>query len=190
MTNIFRLFVLTGFTALALTSCTVVTATNLPGKTSAKIPKNICGTYGLEYPGDLAALAGEGDDQTVVTLKSDRVLIQNTDGTTETMLGDSLFYSTIGKQGYLSLGAAPNLSVFKVVKSGKDVHLYSLCSEEYVTGDDLGKHFAKVEEIPGEPTESGEAGTPSFLVTIDDKKLDSYFKSTIPMKDPFKLVRR
>jgi hypothetical protein len=190
MMRFLRFFALTGFTAIALTSCTFVSSTNLPGKTAKKIPKNICGKYALEYPGDLAALAGEGDQQTIVTLKSDRVIVESSDGTTETLLGDSLFYSMIGKQGYLSLGAAPNLSVFKVVKTGKDVYLYSMCSEEYITAEDLSQHFSKVEEIPGEPDENGEPGSPSFVVTIDDQKLDGYFKSGLPMKDPFKLVKK
>lgn len=186
--NFLRFAVVALLLAVAATSCTVITSRNIPGKEADKIPKNMLGKYKLEYPGDLAGLT-EGNE-TIVTFKSDRVLVENAEGSSESFLGDSLYYSTIGKQGYLSLGKAPNLTVFRVVKSGKDFHLFTLCASDYVSAADLQQYFSDVEEIPGEVSEDGEPGTPSFLVTIDDKKLDGFYKSKIPMADPFKLIKQ
>jgi hypothetical protein len=186
--NFLRFFAFAGVLAAAMTSCTVVTSTNVPGKKETKIPKNMLGKYKLEYPGDLAGLT-EGNE-TMVTFKSDRVIVENAEGSSESILGDSLYYSTIKKQGYLSLGKEPNLSVFRVVKSGKDIHLFSLCATDYISAADLQQYFSSVEEIPGEVSDEGEPGTPSFVVTIDDQKLDKYYKSEIPMKDPFKLIKQ
>lgn len=188
MKKFLHVFPLLAFAAIALVSCTFVTSTNLPGKKAEKIPKNLIGKYMLEYPDALAALAGE--TSTIVTLKADRIIVENMDGTSETMLGDSLYYSQIGEQGYITLGEAPDFNVFKVVKSGKDIHLYSMCSENYSAITDFQQYFSHIREIPGEPDEYGDATPSSYAVTIDDKKLDDYYKSDIPMKDPFKLVYR
>lgn len=186
--NFLRFFAFAGILATAMASCTVITSTNVPGKKETKIPKSLLGKYRLEYPGDLASLT-EGNE-TTVTFESDRVIVENAEGSSESILGDSLYYSTIKKQGYLSLGKEPNVSVFRVVKSGRDIHLFTLCASDYVSASDLQQYFLKVEEIPGEMSDEGEPGTPSFVVTIDDQKLDAYYKSGIPMKDPFKLIRQ
>lgn len=188
--NRFRFLAFTGLLTILMTSCTVVTTTNVPGKKGAKFPKNMLGKYLLEYPGSLAALTeGEGA-QTYVTFKSKSMIITNSDGDTETQLGDSLFISSIGKQLYISLGAEPNISVFRIEKSGKNILLYSMCTENYITTADLNPFFSKVEEVAGEPDENGEAGASSFVVTIDDSKLDEYYKSGLPMKDPFTLKKQ
>jgi hypothetical protein len=186
--NILRYCTFIGLVIISLASCTIVTSTNVPGKKATKFPKSLIGKYELQYPEALSMLAGEVP--TYVTFKADRMIIDNTEGQTTNMIGDSLFLSTIGKQVYISLGVEPNISVFKIVKSGKNLELFSMCSSEGVTLSDLENYFSKVEEIPGEVDDEGEVGESSYTVTIDDAKLDSYFKSKLPMSDPFKLIKQ
>lgn len=180
---------LSGLLLLALASCTVVTSTNLPGSKLDEIPKNLRGKYEVQYPGDLAELTADPDAKSYVTFKADRMVMTSKDGDSETMLGDSLFFTKIGKQIYISLGVAPDLTVFKVLKKGKDIQLFSMYSEEAIGTAELSPYFSKVEEIPGEPDENGEPGLPSYKVTIDDKKLASYFESGLSMQDPFILKK-
>lgn len=184
-----RFLAIAGLLAAAFTSCTVVTSTNAPGKKQDKMPKGMIGRYELEYPGDLASLM-EGAGKTYIEIKSDRLVIESQGEMTESLLNDSLYFSAIGKQQYLCLGKEPNLSVFKVVKDKKDFLLYTMCANDYVDQASLSPYFTKVQEIPGEIDEDGQQGDPSFVVTIDDKKLDSYFKSDIPSKEPFRLKRQ
>ena len=187
--NILRYCALTSLLIVSLASCTIVTSTNIPGKKATKFPKSMLGKFELQYPESLAMLSGEGVS-TYVTFKADRMIIDNEEGQTINMIGDSLFFSTIGKQQYLSLGVEPNISVFKIVKNGKNLDLFSMCASEAITLSDLEYYFAKVEEIPGEADDEGEAGASSYTVTIDDAKLDDYFKSKLPMADPFKLIKQ
>ncbi len=183
-------YLLSGLLLLALASCTPVTTTNLPGEKLDKIPKNLLGTFELQYPGDLAELTSDPAAKTYVTIKSDRILMTDQNGDSETMLGDSLYFSKIGKQVYLSMGERPDFTVFKVVKKGKDIQLFCLYSDNAEIGSsELSPFFSTVTEIQGEPDENGEPGMTSYRVTVDDKKLASYFESEIPMADPFILKK-
>lgn len=182
-------FFLTGLLLLTLASCTPVTSTNMPGEKLDKIPKNLLGTFELQYPGDLAELTADPASKTYVTLKSDRIQMTDQNGDSETLLGDSLYFSKIGKQVYLSMGESPDFTVFKVVKKGKDIQLFCMYSESEINSDNLSPFFSNVTEIEGEPDENGEPGMVSYRVTIDNSKLDSYFKSDLPMKDPFILKK-
>ncbi|MES2557081.1 MAG: hypothetical protein V4604_13075 [Bacteroidota bacterium] len=186
--NSFRFLTIGALALISFASCTIVTSTNIPGETATKFPKNLSGKYILEYPEELSMLAVEGSD-TYITFKGDEMIIDNTDGQTIAKLGDSLFFSTIGKQQYLSFGVSPQINVFKVVKKGKDLQLFSMCGD-VTSSSDLTGFFSDVKEVAGEVDENGEAGPSSYEVTIDDKKLDGYFKSSIPMKEPFLLKKQ
>lgn len=179
---LFTLLILTG-----LSSCTIVTSTNIPGKKLSKIPKNLHGEYQLEMQGEMAGLMGE--NALIISFKSDRMITNDENGITENILGDSLYFSKVGKSIYINLGEAPGFTVYKVERKGKDLHLYSLFAETGVTKDQLEPHFSKVEEIPGEPDENGEISPPSYSVTIDPKRLDAYFKSGLSSKEPYILKR-
>jgi len=173
-----------------MTSCTPVTSTNLPGKKLDAIPKNMRGKYELVYPGEIGAMMGDSDAKTIVTLTADEMIFNGVDGESVSKLNDSLFITKVGKQIYLSMGAAPEFNVCKVVKNGSTFEFYPMYSAEYITAEALAPYFSNVEEVIGEPDEeTGEPGMSSFRVTIDEKKLDSYFKSEYPSKDPFKLVK-
>lgn len=145
------------------------------------------GEFQLEMQGEMAGLMGE--NVLIVTFKSDRMVTNDDNGTSENLLGDSLYVSNVGKSIYISLGEAPGFTVYKVERKGKDLHLYSLFAETDVTKDQLEAHFSKVDEIPGEPDENGEVSPPSYSVTIDPKRIDAYFKSGLSSKEPYILKR-
>jgi len=180
---------LTGLLVIILSSCTLITSTNVPGKIVAKTPKTFVGKYELQYPSDFASMMEGSGEKTYITLESDRMVVSNAEGDNTSMLGDSLFFSTIKKQTYLSMGAPPSLIVFKVVKSGKDINLFPMFGTEAANATSMQPYFSKVTEVPGEPGEDGEPGTPTYEVTIDDSKLENFFKSDIVMKDPFVLKK-
>ena len=181
---------LAGLLVIILSSCTLITSTNVPGTTVGKTPKTLLGKYELQYPSEFAALMeGGSDTKTYVTLASDRMTVSSADGDNVSMLGDSLFFSTIKKQTYLSMGAPPSLIVFKVVKSGKNINLYPMFANESANTASLSPYFSQVTEVPGEPGEDGEPGASTFEVRIDDSKLENFFKSEQAMKDPFVLKK-
>lgn len=186
--KLIKFLTFTGLTTLLLSSCTIVTSTNLPGEKLSKIPKNLHGDYTLEMPGEMAGLMG--DNALEVSFKTDRMTTNDENGKSESMLGDSLYFSKVGKSIFLSLGESPNFTVYKIVPKGKDLHLYSLFAESDITKGQLEAYFTKVEEIPGEPDENGEMTPSSFSVTIDPKRIDAYFKSGLATKDPYILKRK
>lgn len=178
---------LTGLLVLALSSCTLITSANIPGKQASKIPKALVGKYELQYPHQLADMMQGAEAKTYITFASDRMTVSSPEGDNTSMLGDSLFFSKIKKQLYLSMGAPPSLVVFKIVRSGKDLQLFPLFGTETATAADLSPYFSKLVEVPGEIGEDGEIGASTYEVTIDDKKLESFFKSDAALKDPFTL---
>ena len=174
---------------LLSTSCTSVSSKNLPGKKAESFPKKMIGEFEVVYPEDFAALLGGEDAKTYVSFTKNAMIFKNIEGETSTNLGDSLYVTSIGKTFYLSMGEAPNFTIFKVAYSGKDILLYPLYANEGTTKEQLDPYFSDVEEILPEIVEGEEPGDISYSVTIDDKKLDSYFKSDIPLKDPYRLKR-
>lgn len=170
-------------------SCTSVSSKNLPGKKAASFPKKMIGEFEVVYPEDFAALLGGEDAKTYVTFTKNVMTFKNIEGETSTNLGDSLYVTSIGKTFYLSMGEAPNFTLFKVAYSGKDILLYPLYANQGTTKEQLDPYFSDVEEILPEIVEGEEPGDISYSVTIDDKKLDAYFKSDIPLKDPYRLKR-
>jgi hypothetical protein len=184
--KILKTIIYSAFVALALSSCTVVTSTNVPGKTVTSIPKTLLGHYQLILGEDFSAVLGE-DYKMTITFKKDRMVINDGTSDSETMLGDSLFVSMVGKSYYLSMGAGDNYTVYKLKKEGKDLIMYSLFAEEGVTASDLIPFFKSVNETPGEVDENGEVGASTMSVTIDDSKIEDYFNSEVALKEPYRL---
>lgn len=173
---------------LFFTSCTIVSTNNLPGKQLKSFPKNMIGNYELQYPSSLSSMMEGTDVQSTVVITKTSLEVKTGEQITKMQLNDSLFYSTIGKQAYLSLGNAPNFTVLRLVKVGKDIELYTMNIVSGATKDDLKAFFKEVKE-EADADENGEE-TISYNVTLDDAKLDAYFKSEHVDKDPFKLIRK
>lgn len=179
-----------GFIALNLISCTVITATNVPGRKIETFPKDIIGNYEVEFPKDFAAIMeGEEGNKMYITFKSKGIIIKDKEGETETTLGDSLYFSMIGTNYYLSFGGEPELSIFKLVKSKKSILLYPMYAREDVTQEELAQFFTTAVSTSEPSDDSAGMSTSSYSVTIDESKLDAYFKSDIPLKDPYKLIK-
>jgi hypothetical protein len=170
-------------------SCTGVSSKNLPGTKVPSFPKKMIGEFEVVYPEDFAALLGGDDAKTYVTFTKNEMSFKNVEGETNTAIGDSLYVSTIGKTTYISMGEQPYFTVFKIAYSGKDILLYPMYANQGTTKEQLEPYFSNVEEVLPEVVEGEEPGDISYSVTIDNKKLDAYFKSDIPLKDPYRLKR-
>jgi hypothetical protein len=172
---------------IILSSCTMVTSKNLPGKKKTSFPKNLQGTYEFKYPKSLAEMIGEVNSELVID--ANKIVMTTSGESNEMPLNDSLFLTTIKKDMYLSIGAEPSLTVFKLVKNGKNWDLFPMYTES-ATIDEMRPYFKDIQaqEMPSE--EGEETGNIMYEVSIDEKKLASYFKSNLPSKDPFKLIRK
>ena len=189
MTVVLKILTL-GSLALNLISCTVITATNVPGRKNESFPKDIIGNYEVEFPKDFAAIMeGEEGNKMYITFKSKSIIIKDKEGETETSLGDSLFFSMIGTNYYLSFGGEPELSIFKLVKKGKTILLYPMYARDDVTEEELLQFFTTAVSTSEPSDDSAGMSTSSYSVTIDESKLDAYFKSDIPLKEPYKLIK-
>jgi hypothetical protein len=188
--TIIRIFSAFAFLLVLTTSCTVITTTKVPGKQSSKFPKKMLGKFELVYPIDLEMYKTEFDI-IEVEIKQKELTTFDSNGEHKLILGDSVYFSKIGKDLYLSLQAASSYHVFKVQYSGKNIELYSMAPDSGVEG--LEQFCEKIENEDldgnGEIDEEEELGM--FLkVTIKDSEMSKYFKSDIPIKAPFKLKRK
>ena len=172
---------------LAVQSCTLVTSKNIPGKKEKAFSSKLIGRYELILPSDFASMMG--DNKIFVELKSDRIVLDNAGKVDETILNDSLYYTSIGKSTYLCMGAEPELTVFKMVPGKNEIKLYPMFATAETKSEALSEYFTEVEEIPGEPDENGEVGESSFSVHIVDNKLDKFFSSSVAYKEPFVLKK-
>ena len=180
-----------GFLIINVVSCTVVTATNVPGRKVISFPKDIIGNYQVEFPKDFAAIMeGEEGNKMYITFNTNSIVIKDKEGETETNLGDSLYFSMIGTNYYLSFGGEPELSIFKLVKNKKALFLYPMYAREDVTREELSLYFTTVVSTSEASDDSVGMSTSSFSVTIDESKLEAYFMSDIPLKEPYKLIKK
>ncbi len=174
-----------------IVSCTVVTVTNVPGRKNNSFPKDIIGNYEVEFPKDFAAIMeGEEGNKMYITFNANSIIIKDKEGETETPLGDSLHFSMIGTNYYLSFGGEPELSIFKLVKNKKSILLYPMYAREDVTEEELSHYFSSVVSTSEISDDSVGMSTSSFSVTIDESKLEAYFMSDIPLKEPYKLIKK
>jgi hypothetical protein len=172
-----------------LNSCTIVTSTNAPGKPEKSFPKSMIGSYELIYPESFQGMMEGTEMKTTVQIKSDELILNNGEGDSHMKINDSISINKLGKQYFLCMGKSPVLNVFKVVKSGKDFEFHSINAKEGVTADQLKPFFSDVTTTSDLDEETGET-TESYTVTIDDTKLESYFKSDLIHVEPFKLKRK
>jgi|GEM_PF-1193286 len=180
-----------GFLLINIFSCTVVTVTNVPGRKNNSFPKDIIGNYEVEFPKDFAAIMeGEEGNKMYITFNTNSIVIKDKEGETTTNLGDSLYFSMIGTNYYLSFGGEPELSIFKLVKNKKSILLYPMYAREDVTEEELSHYFTSVVSTSEASDDSVGMSTSSFSVTIDESKLEAYFMSDIPLKEPYKLIKK
>lgn len=173
---------------LFLHSCTIVTSKNSPGKAEDKFPKAMQGKYELVYPESFQGLMDGAELKTIVIIKSNEIIMNTGEGDSHMLLNDSISLNKLGKSYYLCMGKAPMLNVFKMVKKGKNFELYAMNAVSDVTEDQMKAYFSAVETISETDEETGEVTT-SYSVTIDENKIESYFKSDIIEKEPFVLKR-
>ncbi|AEA43919.1 hypothetical protein [Fluviicola taffensis] len=173
---------------LLLNSCTIVTSTNAPGKPEKAFPKSMIGSYELIYPESFQGMMEGAEMKTTIEIKSDELIMNSGEGDSHMKINDSISINKLGKQYYLCMGRSPVLNVFKVVKKDKDFEFHSMNAKEGVTADQLRPFFSEVTTTSDLDEETGEI-TDSYTVKIDDKKIDSYYKSDIIHVEPFTLKR-
>jgi hypothetical protein len=171
-----------------LNSCTIITSTNAPGKEEKTFPKSMLGTYELIYPESFQGMMEGAEMKTTVEIKSDELILNSGQGDSHMKINDSISITKLKKQYYLCMGKAPVLNVFKVIKKGKDLELHSMNAKAEVTVEQLKPYFSEVKTTSTLDEETGEL-TETYVVTIDDKKIDSYYKSDIIHREPFTLKR-
>lgn len=183
---------------LSTTSCTVISSRNVPGEQQAEFPKQLQGTFELVYPAEFQSLieADSTAGATRVEITATKLVQIEEDGSRrELILGDSIFFSTIGNDTYLSMGPTPYYTVMKAEISEWETKLYAMYTYEEVTKKDLKKYFKKVEieKVVGEDgeevPEDEDLGMHNYIVTIKDSKIDDFFKSKYAPTDGFTLRR-
>ncbi len=172
-----------------LNSCTIITSTNAPGKPEKTFPKSMLGKYELIYPESFQGMMEGTEMKTIIEIKSDELIMNSGEGDSHMKINDSISVTKLGKQYYLCMGKEPVLNVFKVIKKGKDLELHSMNAKEGVTADQLKPFFSQVTVNTDTDEETGET-TESYVVTIDDSKIDSYYKSDVIHVEPFILKRK
>jgi len=183
---------------LGATSCTVITTRNIPGEQQTEFPKYLQGTFELVYPAEFQSLldADSTAGTTRVEIGPNKLTqIEENGSRRELILGDSIFFSTIGNDTYLSMGAAPNFTVMRAEITEWETKLYAMYTYEEVTKKDLKKYFkkVKVEKVEGEDgeevSEEDDLGMHNYVVTIRDNKLGDFFKSKYAPTNGFTLRR-
>lgn len=180
-----RSILLPGLIIFLFSSCTMILSTNIPGKPEKSLPKEWLGKYEVVSATHFSDKRDSvPSEKEYATIESTRIIYTGVDETKIFLLDDSLKYSVIyGQSRYLSLLMPQGLyAVFKVVKNVDTLVLYSLSSDnEEIKKADLNKYFQDVEKIKRQDDEY-------YRVSVVEKKLDAYFKSSIPSKEPIKLV--
>lgn len=180
-----RSILISGLIISLYSSCTMILSTNVPGKQEKTLPKEWLGKYEVVSATHFSDKRDSvPSEKEYAIIESTRITYKGTDETKIFSLDDSLKYSVIyGQSRYLSLLMPQGLyAIFKVVKNADTLVLYSLSSDnEEIKKADLTKYFQDVEKIKRQDDEY-------YRVSIVEKKLDPYFKSPIPSKEPIKLV--
>jgi|GEM_PF-4906143 len=172
-----------------LFSCTHIVTSNYPGKEKSTLPKVWKGEYTIEYPAFLEMFMGNDKkvNKAKITSKGIEWVISGESSVYTT--SDSLKYSQLNGENYLSLhNSHGQYTVFKVKAVSNGLDLYGLTTEAEIEKDKLENYFKKVEQLEvGD--ENDETGIRLFQVELDDEKLDAFFKSELASKEPIKLRR-
>lgn len=173
--------------ALLLASCTHIISSNFPGTPRDKMPASWSGSYSMTLPGFLSM--ADPSSNSTVTITRDRLEWKQSDKVIVYSLSDSLRYTVVGKNAYISLHNSHDQYTVMMVKEVKEgLDLFSMTAEDELEADQLKPFFKDVRE---HQLDSGNnnTGIKLYEVTIDDARLDDYFKSGIPGSSPIKLRR-
>lgn len=173
---------------LFLQSCTIVTSTNAPGKAEKTFPKAMIGSYELIYPESFQGMMEGADMKTTVRITPTELITSSGEGDSHMKINDSISVTKLGKQYYLCMGKEPALNVFKVIMKGKNLELHSMNAKSGVTAEQMQPFFSNVSTDSSLDEETGEV-TDSYIVTIDDSKIDKYYASDLIHVEPFTLKR-
>lgn len=186
MTKILVFLVVVFGVLFGINSCTIISSRNIPGEQLSEFPEEIRGEYELIFPEELQSMMElDTADLKKSTVIIDAKRLTQVDENKTYLLGDSIFVSKVGEEMYLSIRSDKNYSVMKMEREHEDIQLYGMYTYETVTKKELKKYFSKVElqKLPKTEGEEESAlgeddlGIKMYVVTINDKKLNAYFKS-------------
>ena len=174
---------------LTLASCTHVIATNYPGQAKTELPSSWKGTYSGKLPGYLQMFGGGADSSNSEIVIGHNFIIWTTPtSVSHYSTADSLKFSELNGHRYISLhNSHDQYTVFRVKQTKTGLELFGLTIDDDIEKEKLEPYFKKVELATSDDEETG---IKLFQVTIDDKKLDSYYSSGLPSKEPMILTRK
>lgn len=164
-----------------LSSCIAILSTNVPGTLQKSFPQEWIGKYKIivETPDE----GPDSSDQRILTIESKRMSLTGGDRDISYSLDDSLRYSVSGQNKYIALIYPDGLyAIAKMSKGDKGLEMRIIVAEdEDVKQQDLAKYFDNVQKITKKDDRY-------VKVTINEKKLDEFFKSPVASKDVVVLV--
>ncbi len=179
-----RLLLSTILAVILFSSCTMILATRYPGNPGKTLPKEWLGKYEVISVSPIPDKRDTGQsEKEYAIVESTRVTWKSAEGDKVYSLSDSLKYSVMPDQSqYLSVLMAQGLyAVFKVIKNGDALELYSISCDDEPKKSELNKYFKDVQKIKKGDDEY-------YKVTLVEKKLDAFFKSSIASKEITRLV--
>jgi len=177
--------------ALFLASCSHLVSTNYPGKPLNELPKSWSGTYNVTFPSFLQFfLAGADSTQSTVEIGKSNIVWTAGPTVSRYTTADSLKFTELNGNYYICLhNSHDQYTVLRVKETSTGLELFGLTADDDVQAKELEPFFKKVEKLEA-GDEDEETGINLYEVTIDDKKIDKYFTSKIPSKDPIVLKRK
>jgi hypothetical protein len=176
---------------LFFASCSHLVSTNYPGKPLNEFPKSWKGTYDVKFPSFLQFfLAGGDSTESIVEIGTSNIIWTAGPTVSRYSTADSLKFTELNGNRYICLHNSHNqYTILRVKETSTGLELFGLTAENDVSAKELEPFFKKVEKLEA-GDEDDETGIKLYEVTIDDKKIDKYFASKIPSKDPIVLKRK
>jgi hypothetical protein len=176
---------------LFLASCSHIVSTNYPGKPLNEFPKSWVGTYDVRFPSFLQFfLAGADSTESTVEIGTSNIVWTAGPTVSRYTTADSLKFTELNGNRYICLHNSHNqYTILKVKETPTGLELFGLTANKEVSTEDLAPFFKKVEDLEAGDLDN-ETGIKLYQVTMDDKKLDKYYSSKIPAKEPIVLKRK
>lgn len=177
--------------SLIFISCTHIISSNFPGKEQKQLPASWVGKYDAKLPSFLQFFFSGSSQKLKVEITRNGLVWGTEDSTVSTYTtSDSLRFSETGGHKYISLHNSHNqYTVFRVKETAKGLELYGMSADEDIEQEQLIPYFKNV-DLKVSDEDSVDTGIKLYEVEIDDSKLNSFFSSKIPAKDPIVLTRK